>query len=348
MISRLISVFAFIFALSIGAAFAQSEGTAPPEDGNAKGGPVAEGGKDEPVDLSIAPAPRHDIAGPDSTDVAYSRVEFVKGRNLPNWTYTYKVFDADREFRGRMIVRKFEADDLRFGRLVVLDKEYMFPPQRVIRMAYRKEGATPLFSWMTYQFGDEEKKFTADYYYDQIFVRNEGETVFYHNAIPNPPASFDIDQLIWIVRQIDIGQLSGWRLMSVNVPTLEESYQVRVTREDDVEVKAADFKKYSCAHLVFDFGYVNKDDRVKEHYFVELAEPYRVIQYASGNILMLYESERQGSGGDDLMPGQNVQQMPELPKEGEASPAEGETPIPPPAESAPPPAEAAKEAPARG
>lgn len=285
----------------------EGEGEPEPEIGNE--------GKVEPIDLSIAPAPRHEIVPPDE-DAAYGRVEFVDVRKLPNWTYVYKVFDAEREFRGRLIVRKFEANDLRYGRLVVLDKEYMFTPQRVIRVAYRKDSRKPVFMWMTYQFGDKEKKFTADYYYDQIFIRAEDEKVFYHNSAPNPPASFDSEQLIWTVREMDIDNLSGWRLININIPTLEESFQVRVLREDDVEVKGADFKKYYCAHLVFDFGFVN-DTRVKEHYFIEIDAPNRLIQYASGNILFLFESERQGSKEDDLRPGEEVREMPELPDEDE-------------------------------
>lgn len=316
----------------------------PPEIGDAK---------DAPVDLSVAPPPREDLAGtPADGNAEYARVEFLTDRMLPNWTFTYKVFDADREFRGRLIMRKFEADDLRYGRLIVLDKEYMFKPQRVIRTAYRKEDASPIFTWMTYQFGEEEKVFTADYYYDQLFVRDQGEKVFYNNMLPNPPYSFDLDQMMWISRQINIDALSGWRLISINVPTLEESYQVRVTRDKDIEVKGADFKNYMCAHLVFDFGYVASGERVKEHYFVELAEPYRLIQYASGNILMLYESDRQGSDKDDFKPGQEVKEMPKLTPEGEGEgegteegteegaktggdvkpPAEGTTPPPPPEE----------------
>jgi len=293
--------------------------TAPPEENTP---PEIGDAKDAPVDLSVAPQPREKMAGePGEGNTEYARVEFLTDRALPNWTFTYKVFDADRQFRGRLIMRKFEADDLRYGRLIVLDKEYMFKPQRVIRTAYRKDDASPIFTWMTYQFGEEEKVFTADYYYDQLFVRDQGEKVFYNNALPNPPHSFDLDEMMWLARQIDIESLSGWRLLSINVPTLEESYQVRVTREKDTEVKGADFKNYMCAHLVFDYGYVGSGDRVKEHYFVELADPYRLIQYASGNILMLYESDRQGSEKDDFKPGQEVKEMPKLTPEGEGTEA---------------------------
>lgn len=340
-------------ALSVQTAYADDNGSgsgeaAPPPEGEGETAPPEEqsppeeqtppkekappeigGAKDAPVDLSVAPQPREPLSGaPSQGNAEYSRVEFLLDRTLPNWTYTYKVFDADRQFRGRLIMRKFEADDLRYGRLIVLDKEYMFKPQRVIRTAYRKEDASPIFTWMTYQFGDEEKVFTADYYYDQLFVRDQGKQVFYNNALPNPPYSFDLDQMMWLARQINIDALSGWRLISINVPTLEESYQVRVTREKDTEVKGADFKNYMCAHLVFDYGYVGSGERVKEHYFVELAEPYRLIQYASGNILMLYESDRQGSDKDDFKPGQEVKDMPKITPEGEG---EGTTP-PPPAE----------------
>ena len=271
----------------------KSEGetdAAPPEDDSA--------GKDNPVDLSMAPAPRHELMGKEKENPDYSRVEWRKDANLPNFTFTYKVFDAAREFKGRLIVRKFEAEDLRFGRLTVLDKEYMFEPQRVVRMAYRKENFSPVFMWMTYEFGDEEKKFTADYYYDQIFIRDEGEKVFYHNNAPNPPQSFDLDQLVWILRTADLEKMSGWKLLSINVPTLEESYQVRVTREEDVEVKGADFKRYQCAHLVLDYGFVTSEERVKEHYYLELLPPHRLIQYVSGNLLFLYESEKQGGDGE--------------------------------------------------
>ncbi len=333
-----------------GAAYAQGEES---ENGEAEGAgegeepgeeeapPVKGEPKEAPIDLSIAPQPRQDMAGGDKeADAAYARVELLKRRSLPNWTYVYKVFDAEREFRGRLIVRKFEADDLRFGRLVVLEKEYMFSPQRVIRMAYRKENLEPVFMWMTYQFGDQEKKYTADYYYDSYFVRDEGDKVFYHNALPNPPKSFDNEQLIWIARQLDLSQLGGWRLITINVPTLEESFQVRVTREEDVEVKGADFKKYKCAHLVFDFGFVGDGGRIREHYFVELDEPNRLIQYAAANMVVLYESERQGSETDDFKPGQEVRELPKITPAGETetgaggngSGSEGEGEAPPPAE----------------
>lgn len=300
------SPFAMVFA-----AYAQDEEG---ETGEEEEEPPLRGeAKDEPIDLSVAPQPRQEMAGGDKeADAACARVELLKRRNLPNWTYVYKVFDAEREFRGRLIVRKFEADDLRYGRLVVLEKEYMFSPQRVIRMAYRKETAEPVFMWMTYQFGDQEKKYTADYYYDSYFVRDEGDKVFYHNTLPNPPKSFDNEQLIWIARQIDLSQLSGWRLITINVPTLEESFQVRVTREEDVEVKGADFKKYNCAHLVFDFGFVGDGGRIREHYFIELNEPNRLIQYAAANMVVLYESERQGSESDDFKPGQEVRELPQI------------------------------------
>ena len=306
-----------------------------PEENGEKEPPARGEAKDGPIDLSVAPQPRQDMLGGDKeADASYARVEFIKNRTLANWTYVYKVFDAEREFRGRLIVRKFEADDLRFGRLVVVEKEYMFSPQRVVRMAYRKDKLEPVFMWMTYQFGDAEKKYTADYYYDSYFVRDEGEKVFYHNALPNPPKSFDNEQLIWIVRQLDSSQLGGWRLITINVPTLEESFQVRVTREEDVEVKGADFKNYKCAHLVFDFGFVGEGGRIKEHYFVELDEPYRLIQYAAANMVVLYESERPGSEKDDFKPGQEVREHPEIKPAsdaenggengGEAAPPEGE------------------------
>ena len=299
------------------------EGAPPPEEETP---PEIGDAKDAPVDLSVAPPPRDAITGAQTDDenAEFSRVEFVSGRGLPNWTYTYKVFDGTKNFLGRLIVRKFEADDLRYGKLVVLDKEYMFKPQRVIRTAYRKEDSSPIFSWMTYNFGDAEEVFTADYYYDQLFVRAQAEKVLYSNALPNPPNSFDLDQLLWLVRAIDIDKLTGWRLISINVPTLEESYQVRVTREKDAEVKGADFKNYQCAHLVFDYGYVGEGERLKEHYFIELADPWRLIQYTDGTILVLYESERQGSDKDDFKPGQEVKEMPKLSDTTETTPVEGE------------------------